>query len=106
MSDDQPNDTVPGQPETQIVWHDNDMRQTFANVVNVAASTEEISLLFGTNREWRSDVAAMHVDLTDRLMLTPHAAKRLSILLARTIRRYEERQGPIALTPANGPAGG
>lgn len=86
-------------PAQKVVWDDTDMRQTFANVVTVAATNEEVSVLFGTNKEWRSDAGEMHVRLSDRMMLTPHAAKRLLILLDRTMRTYEERHGPIRVRP-------
>ena len=90
-------DTIPGAPDRKIVWDDADMRHTFANVVNVAATNEEVSVLFGTNKDWRSDVNEMHIKLTDRMMLTPHAAKRLLIQLGRAVLSYEEKNGKISV---------
>lgn len=96
MSD---SETAPAGAAQKIVWDDEGMRHTFANVVTVSATNEEVSVLFGTNKEWRSDVGEMHIKLSDRMMLTPHAAKRLLILLDRTVRTYEQRHGPIQVRP-------
>lgn len=98
MADGEVLDGVPVSDIQGIVWDDADMRHTYANVVNVAATNEEISLLFGANKAWRADVGQVEVKLSDRLMLTPHAAKRLLIMLSRTMKKYEDRNGEIRLT--------
>jgi hypothetical protein len=38
-------------------------------------------LLFGINQAWHGGQKEVTVQLTDRIILSPHAAKRLSILL-------------------------
>jgi hypothetical protein len=35
------------------------------------------------------------VELTDRIILSPHAAKRLSLLLSNLVKQHEERFGPL-----------
>jgi hypothetical protein len=42
------------------------------------------------------------VQLTDRIILSPHAAKRLQVLLTQLIKQHEERFG---LLDAAGPRG-
>ena len=79
----------------EIIWDDEDMRNTYANVVNVAATREEISLLFGTNTAWKAGAEKVRVDLSDRIVLTPFAAKRLLALLAKAINGYEAQNGEI-----------
>ncbi len=92
--------------ERRLVWNDKNMRQTFANVVNVAATNEEVSVLFGTNRSWHAEVDEVEIDLTDRIILTPHAAKRLLVLLDRAMKTYEGRHGRVAVHPGAATEGG
>jgi hypothetical protein len=69
------------------------MRSVYANVCNVAGTREEIVLLFGMNQAWHAGQKEVKVQLTDRIVVSPFAAKRLSILLNNVIRDYESRYG-------------
>jgi len=80
-----------------VVWNDNNMRSTYANVCNVASTREEFTLLFGTNQSWHMGHNELKVDLSDRIILNPYAAKRLSLLLNGIINEYESRYGEISL---------
>ncbi|AWN41766.1 DUF3467 domain-containing protein [Methylobacterium durans] len=72
------------------------MATSFANVVNVLSTNEEFSLLFGTNQTWNLiEAEELTVELENRIMLTPHAAKRLSALLTARIAEFEQRCGKI-----------
>jgi hypothetical protein len=81
------------QPGTQvkIKWDDSNMRSVYANVVNAAGTREEIVLLFGMNQAWHSGQKEVTVKLSDRIILSPFAAKRLATLLSNIIRDYEFR---------------
>ena len=83
------------QPGTlpKIVWDDANMRSAYANVSNVAGGREEIVLLFGMNQAWHAGQKEVKVQLTDRIVLSPFAAKRLSILLNKVLQDYEKRFG-------------
>ena len=83
------------QPGTQvkIKWDDSNMRSVYANVVNAAGTREEIVLLFGMNQAWHSGQKEVTVKLSDRIILSPFAAKRLATLLNNVIRDYEFRFG-------------
>lgn len=72
------------------------MVSTYANVCNVASTKEEVTLLFGTSQVWRSQ-QEVTVQLSNRMILNPHAAKRLSVLLTNVIAQYEQRFGELAL---------
>ena len=87
------------QPGTQvkIKWDDANMRSVYANVVNAAGTREEIVLLFGMNQAWNSEQKELTVQLSDRVVLSPFAAKRLGILLNNVIRDYEARFGTLDL---------
>ena len=87
----------PNQPAGQpkIVWDDSDMRSAYANVANVAGGREEIVLLFGMNQAWQAGQKEVKVKLTDRIVLSPFAAKRLAILLTNVLKDYEKRYGEL-----------
>lgn len=79
----------------KIRWDDSNMRTVYANVCNAAGTREEIVLLFGMNQAWRSGQKEVTVQLTDRIILNPFVAKRLSLLLSNVIQNYERQFGPI-----------
>lgn len=79
----------------KIVWDDSGMRSVYANATNVAGGREEIVLLFGMNHAWRGGEKEIKVQLSDRIILSPFAAKRLSILLNNVLRGYESRYGSL-----------
>ncbi|WP_339948556.1 DUF3467 domain-containing protein [uncultured Albimonas sp.] len=82
--------------DSSIEWDDAGMATNFANVVNIQGTREQIELFFGTNRTWNiKDDAALKVELTNRMILTPLAAKRLHAILTRVLREYEQRHGAL-----------
>lgn len=84
----------------KVRWDDSKLRSTYANVCNVASTREEMTLLFGTNQTWHTGQAELTVELTDRIVMNPFAAKRLSLLLNNTIREYEARFGELRIDVA------
>ncbi len=87
----------------KVVWNDADMRSTYANVCNVSSTREEVIVLFGTNQAWQGNEAEVTVDLSDRIIMSPFAAKRLSMLLANVIAQYESRFGALDVVPSAPP---
>jgi hypothetical protein len=71
------------------------MKTSYANVCNVASTREEVVLLFGVNQAWHAGQREIPVQLSDRIILSPFAAKRLSVLLANVLREYENRFGAL-----------
>ena len=57
----------------------------------------EVVLNFGLNQAWERDQTEMEIELTNRLILSPFAAKRLSLMLNKLIGEYEERYGELNL---------
>ena len=78
-----------------IKWDDSNMRSSYANVANVASTREEVVLLFGINQAWHGGQKEVTIQLTDRLILSPFAAKRLATLLNNVVREYESRFGVL-----------
>jgi hypothetical protein len=83
--------------QVRIRWDDSNMRSVYANVCNVAGTREEIVFLFGMNQAWRADQKELTVQLADRIVLSPYAAKRLSVLLNNVIRDYESKFGVLEI---------
>jgi hypothetical protein len=81
--------------QTRILWDDANMRSSYANVANVAGGREEIVLLFGLNQAWHAGQKEVKVQLSDRIVMSPFAAKRLSILLNNVLSDYENKFGKL-----------
>lgn len=75
----------------KLVWDDSNMRNTYANVCNVSSTQEEVTLLFGTNSSWHTGQKEVAIKLTDRIILNPHSARRLSALLNQVLAEYDNR---------------
>lgn len=80
---------------TRVRWDDKDMSTSYANVCNVSSTREEVTLLFGTNQSWHTGQEEVVIKLSDRLILSPFAAKRLSLLLQNIVQQYEDRFGAL-----------
>ena len=85
----------PKEGGVSIRWDDSTMRSLYANVCHVTGTREEVVLLFGINQAWHAGQKEIPVQLTDRIIVSPHAAKRLSILLDNVLREYESRFGSL-----------
>jgi hypothetical protein len=79
----------------KVQWDDRNMKSSYANVCNVASTREEVIVLFGVNQAWQAPASEVTVQLTDRIILSPYAAKRLSLLLQNVIGQYEQRFGSL-----------
>ena len=87
----------PAPTPTRVRWDDSRMTTTYANVCNVSSTREEMTLLFGTNQTWQSGQEELTVALSDRIIVNPHAAKRMALLLANVVEQYESRFGALEL---------
>jgi len=80
---------------TKIKWDDSNMKSAYANVCNVSSTREEVVLLFGVNQAWNRGQKEVTIQLTDRIIVSPFAAKRLSMLLGAVVKEYESRFGVL-----------
>ncbi|HQR14653.1 MAG TPA: DUF3467 domain-containing protein [Nitrospira sp.] len=82
-----------------------------ANSCHVASTKEEIVLNFGLNQAWDQGQADLRVQVTNRIILSPFAAKRLALLLGAVVQQYERQYGaldhtaPAAASPSSSGAG-
>ena len=86
--------------QIRVRWDSSNMTSSYANVCNVSSTREELTLLFGTNQTWDSADSEVTVQLHNRIVLNPYAAKRLSILLGNVVEEYEKRFGKLDIEAA------
>ncbi len=86
-----------GQTEPKVIWDDSEMVSSYANVVNATSTREEFMVFFGVNQTWNPAQAEVAIKLTNRIVMSPFAAKRLSLILANVLREYEANFGTIPL---------
>ncbi len=83
------------QDGARIKWDDTAMRSSYANVCNVTSTREEVVMLFGINQAWNRGQKEVTIQLTDRIIISPYAAKRLVRLLDGVVKEYEKRFGAL-----------
>jgi len=88
----------------KVKWNDSNMKTSYANVCNVTSTREEMTLFFGTNQSWHAGQEELTVELSDRIILNPYAAKRLSLLIGKIVAEYERRYGILDLSVGTTPA--
>jgi hypothetical protein len=88
--------TTAGPNLPKVRWDDTNMKSSYANVCNVASTREEVVMLFGMHQAWQNGQREVTVQLTDRIVLSPFAAKRLVNLLGNVVKEYETRFGDLA----------
>ena len=83
-----------------INWDDAKMESVYSNVGTATANREEFFLLFGTHQNWRGNAAeakTVDVELSKRIVMSPYAAKRLSLILQHSLKAYEDQFGEVKL---------
>lgn len=75
------------------------LKNSYANVCNVSSTREEVVLAFGINDVWERAQANLQVQLTNRIVLNPYAAKRLAAVLNRVVAEYESKFGTLKDDP-------
>jgi Protein of unknown function (DUF3467) len=68
---------------------------SYANTCYASSTKEEVVLNFGLNQSWERGQKEMQVQLTNRIILSPYAAKRLVVLLTAVMQQHEARFGPL-----------
>ena len=84
----------------KIKWDDSNMKSSYANVCNVTSTREEVVMLFGMNQAWNRGQKEVTIELNNRIVISPYAAKRLSLLLGGVVKEYESRFGPLNIDTA------
>jgi hypothetical protein len=79
----------------RIRWDTTNLKSTYVNVCNVTSTREEVVLNFGLNKAWERGAPELEIELTNRLILSPFAAKRLAQMLNKLVSEYEGRYGAL-----------
>lgn len=80
---------------SKIKWDDSNMKSSYANVCNITSTREEVVMLFGINQAWNRGQKEITIQLTDRIIISPYAAKRMATLLEGVVKEYEKRFGAL-----------
>ena len=72
------------------------LKSSYCNVCNATSTREEVVLNFGLNQTWDLGVQDVEVQLAHRIILSPHAAKRLQELLTQLMTEHQARYGALA----------
>jgi Protein of unknown function (DUF3467) len=92
----QPSQPTNATPATPTIQFDvSNLQSSYANVCNVSSTREEVVLAFGANNVWERGQADIRVQLTNRIVLNPYAAKRLAAVLNRVVAEYESKFGTL-----------
>lgn len=88
----------------KIRWDVSNASSTYSNVCTVSFTREEVVLLFGINQAWQGgDQKELTIQVMDRIILSPFAAKRLGMILNNVLKDYENRFGTLDTTPQGQP---
>ena len=71
------------------------LKSTYCNVCNATSTREEVVLNFGLNQTWDLQSGDFAVSLHHRIILSPHAAKRLHTILTDLLEQHEKRHGAL-----------
>jgi hypothetical protein len=84
-----------------VRWEAAEVKATYANVCNVTSTREEVVIDFGVYHPWERKSGIGKVQLTNRIVLSPYATKRLSLMLTTLTQEYETRYGKLNLDVAS-----
>jgi hypothetical protein len=71
------------------------LKSTYCNVCNGSSTREEVVINFGVNETWDMNRPELDVHLHHRIVMSPHAAKRLRDMMNRLIDEHETRYGAL-----------
>ena len=69
------------------------MKSSYCNVCNATSTQEEVVLNFGLNQSWDRPEGDLEIDIQHRIIMSPHAARKLQQVLGSLIEEYESRYG-------------
>jgi hypothetical protein len=71
------------------------MKSSYANFANVTSTREETIMMFGMLQAYNRGQNEIPVQLSERIVMSPFVARRLSRMLNNVLQNYEARFGPL-----------
>lgn len=92
-----PTDTTPEATPAgpRIRLDESTSKLSYANFFNVSSTREETALLFGMIQASPNASEEVVIQVSDRVVMTPLAAKRLENMLHQVLQQYEARFGTL-----------
>src|SRR3954469_8373081 len=81
--------------QQRVRFDTSNLKSSYCNVCNATSTREEVVINFGINQTWDMQQRGLDVRLQHRIILSPHAAKRLYDLLGKLIQDHETRYGEL-----------
>lgn len=82
-------------PPGQVKFDTSNIKSSYCNVCNGSSTQEEVVLNFGVNDTWDMGRDKLDVRLEHRIVMSPHAAKRLRDMMVRLLDEHEKRYGTL-----------
>lgn len=82
-------------PDRRVRLDTAQMKSSYCNVCNATSTREEVVLNFGLNQSWDRPEGDLEIAIQHRVILSPHAARKLHGVLDELIAAYETRYGPL-----------
>lgn len=82
-------------PPSQVKFDTANLKSSYCNVCNGSSTREEVVVNFGVNESWDQGNQKLQVKLEHRVVMSPHAAKRLRDMMVRLIDEHEKRYGAL-----------
>lgn len=71
------------------------LKSSYVNFANANSTKEEVVINFGFNSNWDRVNPEMEIALEHRVVMSPHAARRLAELLGKLMTEYQSRFGEL-----------
>lgn len=91
----QPRPEETDEPQRRIRLNTSQMKSSYCNVCNATSTREEVVLNFGLNQSWDRPEGDLEIELQHRVIMSPHAARKLQEVLEELLTGYETRYGPL-----------
>jgi hypothetical protein len=104
MAEDTTPHTDPAQQGVQVMLDERELRTTYANAYRIHTAAEEVVIDYGfnmpnPNQQPGQTNAQLLFKVTERVIMSYGAAKRLTMSLTQLVKRYEQQFGEISTQP-------
>lgn len=84
-----------GARQPRVRFDTSELKSSYCNVCNGSSTREEVVINFGVNENWDLNQSELEVKLKHRIVLSPHAAKRLHDMVTKLLKEHEARYGSL-----------